>query len=248
MSDNYDSFWLFENAPPPGSKRVAVVIGRFNPPTKGHYELINKVKTFIKAHPDLQLEAAPVVVVIGNDAKEKTADDMLKNPLSVHDRILFMQGSGLTNGVTFSKAKNAFEAFTGLRNNDLEPIAIAAGSDRADDYLRMLDQYFKTQDDKPIKHVKIEVGRDEDAVSTKKDVKAGSIDDTLAAMKDGDDPALEAVSGSLARRAAELGYYDEFAKLVGLEKKPKLAKNLYNKIRKALAAGNAGKKDKNEDQ
>lgn len=235
-------FWLFETAPPPGSKRVAVVIGRFNPPTKGHYELINKVKTFIKSHPDLQLEAAPVVVVIGDDKKEKTADDMLKNPLSVHDRILFMQGSGQANGVTFTKAKNAFEAFTGLRNNDMEPIAIAAGSDRAGDYLRILDQYFKTEDGKPIKHSKIEVGRDEDAVSTKKEVKADSIDDTLAAMKDGDDPALEAVSGSLARRAAELGYFEEFAKLVGLEGKQKLAKTLYNKVRKALAAGNAGKK------
>lgn len=239
-------FWLFEDAPPPGSKRVAVVIGRFNPPTKGHYELINKVKTFIKAHPDLKLEASPVVVVIGDDKKEKTAEDMLKNPLSVHDRILFMQSSGQVNGVQFTKAKNAFEAFTGLRNNDMEPIAIAAGSDRAQDYLRILDQYFK-DGEKPIKHVKIEVGRDEDAVSTKKDVKADSIDDTLAAMKDGDDPALEAVSGSLARRAAELGYFEEFAKLVGLESKPKLAKTLFNKVRKALAAGNAGKKKDEEE-
>lgn len=232
---------LFEDTPPPGSKRVAVVIGRFNPPTKGHYELIGKVKTFIKAHPDLQLEAAPVVVVIGDDKKEKTPEDLLKNPLSVHERTLFMTSSGQANGVKFVTAKNAFDALTGLRKHDMEPIAIAAGSDRAGDYLRMLDQYFKTADDKPIKHVKIEVGRDEDATTSDKDVKAGSIDDTLAAMKDGDDPGLEAVSGSLARRAAELGYFDEFCKIVALEKNKKLAKKIYDKVRKAIATGKKGK-------
>lgn len=237
---------LFEDTPPPGSKRVAVVIGRFNPPTKGHYELINKVRAFIKAHPDLQLEAAPVVVVIGNDKKEKTPEELLKNPLSVHERVLFMTSSGLANGVKFVQAKNAFDALTGLRKHDMEPIAIAAGSDRADDYLRMLDQYFKTTDGKAIKHVKIEVGRDADAVSNKKEVKAGSIDDTLQAMKDGDDPGLEAVSGSLARRAVELGYFDEFVKITGLEQNRKLAKKLYDKVRKALAAGNAGKEQKDE--
>lgn len=232
---------LFEDTPPPGSKRVAVVIGRFNPPTKGHYELINKVKSFIKAHPDLQLEAAPVVVVVGNDKKEKTPEDLLKNPLSVHERLLFIQSSGHANGCTIVTAKNAFDALTGLRKHDMEPIAIAGGSDRADDYLRMLDQYFKTTDNKPIKHVKIEIERDADAITSKKDVKSSSIDDTLQAMKDGDDPGLDAVSGSLARRAAELGYFEEFVKIVGLEKNKKLAKKLYEKVRKALASGKTSK-------
>jgi hypothetical protein len=63
------------------------------------------------------------------------------------------------------------------------------------------------------------------------------MDDLLASMKTGEDPKIDAVSGSLARRAAELGYFSEFAKIVGLEKNAKLAKNLYNKVRKALAAG-----------
>lgn len=228
---------LFEDTPPPGKKRVAVILGRFNPPTKGHYELINRVRTYIKAHPDLNLEASPVVVVIGNDKKEKTPEDMMKNPLTVHERIVFMNASGLVNGVKFAHAKNAFEALTGLRKNNMEPIAIAAGSDRIDDYMRILDEYFKTEDGKPIKHERIHVARDDDAIETDKKKKQSSIDDILNAMKDGDDPAIDAVSGTLARRAVELGYQDEFAKIVGLEVNPKLAAKLYAKVKAALDAG-----------
>lgn len=231
---------LFEDTPPPGSKRVAVILGRFNPPTKGHYELINRVKTYIKNNPKLGLDAIPVVVVIGNDKKKKTAEELLKNPLSVHERVLFMSSSGQANGVKFVQATNAFEALTGLRKNGMEPIAIAAGTDRIDDYMRILDQYFKDADDKPIKHVRIHVPRDADAIQTNADAKETSMDDLLAAMKDGDDPKIDAVSGSLARRAVELGYEEEFTKIVGLEQQPKLAKLLYAKIKKALASGNQG--------
>jgi hypothetical protein len=226
---------LLEDAPQPGSKKVAVVLGRFNPPTKGHYELISKVKDFIKSHPELNLESTPVVVVIGNDKKDKTPEELLKNPLSVHERILFMSSSGQANGVKFAKATNAFEALTGLRNNDMEPIAIAAGTDRVDDYLRILDEYFKDASGKTIKHHKIHVARDEDAYSAKK--KDQSIDELLSNMKSGDDPETDEISGSLARRAAELDYYDEFVKIVGLEKNPGLAKKLYQKVRNALGGG-----------
>jgi hypothetical protein len=237
---------LLENTPPPGSKKVAVVLGRFNPPTKGHYELINRVKTYIKAHPELQLEAAPVVVVIGNDKKEKTPEELLKNPLSVHERILFMSSSSKANGVKFAHATNAFEALTGLRRNDMEPIVIAAGTDRVKDYIKMLDEYFKDEDDNPIKHFSVHVARDADAIEPQKELKDINIDDILNAMQNGDDPAIDAVSGSLARRAAELEYEEEFMKIVGLEHAPKLAKNLYTKVRKALASGTP-KDDNNGD-
>ena len=38
------------------------------------------------------------------------------------------------------------------------------------------------------------------------------------------------MSGSLARRAVELGYEDVFAEIVGLEDKPALAKKMFDKI------------------
>lgn len=154
---------LLEDVPAPGAKRVTVVIGRFNPPTKGHYAVINKVKKFINDNPKLNLEAMPVVVVIGGG---KSDQDKAKNPLSVDERILFMKASGQVNGVHFMHAKNAFEALTNCRNNGLEPIAIAAGSDRVDDYARMLNQYFKNEDGSPIKHYKVNLEREAEAVES----------------------------------------------------------------------------------
>jgi hypothetical protein len=232
---------LLEDIPAPGKKRVAVIIGRFNPPTKGHYELINEVRKYIKSNPTMQLEAMPVVAVIGNDKKRKDADDLLKNPLTVNDRVVFMQSSGHANGVKFITATNAFEALTKCRSEGLEPIAIAAGTDRIDDYIRILDQYFKDANDKPIKHVPISLERDEGAIETKKVVKADNIDDQLSAIKGGEDVTTDIVSGSLARRAAELGYFEEFSRIVGLDHNKKLATLLYNKVKKVLDLANQQK-------
>jgi len=224
---------LLEDVPPPGAKRVAVVIGRFNPPTKGHYAVINKVKKFIKDNPKLNLEVVPVVVVIGGG---KTDQDKAKNPLTVDERIVFMQASGNANAVKFTTAKNAFEALTSCRNEGMEPIAIAAGSDRIDDYVRILNQYFKMEDGTPIKHYKIFLERDDDAVETDEDEKRESMDNILKSMADGDAVETDLVSGSLARRAVELGYEEEFAEIVGLENNSALAKKLFDKIKKVLPA------------
>lgn len=223
---------LFEDVPSPGEKRVAVVIGRFNLPTKGHYEVINQVKKFIRDNPKLQLNALPVVVVIGGS---KSDEDKVNNPLTIDERITFMQSSGQANGVKFMNAKNAFDALIQLRNENMEPIAIAAGSDRAADYMRILDKYFKDEKGEPIKHHRIMLKRDSDAVEPNKDLKNSTMDSTLNAMKDGEDLSIDIVSGSLARRAAELGYEQEFAEIVGLQGKPALAKKLYAKVKASIA-------------
>lgn len=223
---------LFEDAPPMASKKVAVVIGRFNPPTKGHYLIINEVRKFIKANPKLGLEANPVVVVVGGS---KSDADKKRNPLTVDERILFMTSSGQANGAIFFTAKNAFEALTVPRQNGYEPIAVAAGSDRIDDYIKMLDKHFKTDDDKPIKHVAIKLERDESAIETDKAQKQASMDAALKSAASGEDIETDIISGSLARRAVELGYEEEFAKIVGLEDKPVLAKKMFQKIKTAIS-------------
>jgi len=206
---------------PVGSKKVAVVIGRFNPPTKGHYAVIDQVKKFIRKNPSLGLEAAPAVVIIGGS---KSDDDKKRNPLSAHERQVFMKASGRTNGVNFFVAPNAFAAFVLLRKEGLEPIAVAAGSDRVQDYMRILNGSFKNGEE-PIKHYKIHLPRDESAIDGEK----SSSDSVLNDMKGGD-IETDLVSGSLARRAVELGYLPEFTKIVGLEDKPELAKKLFDKI------------------
>lgn len=216
---------------PMGTKRAAVVIGRFNPPTRGHYTVINEVKKFIRANQKLGLEAYPVVVVIGGS---KSDADLKRNPLSVDDRILFMSSSGMADGVKFMSAKNAFEAFANVRKEGFEPIAVAAGSDRLPDYIKILDKHFTDDSGAAIKHYGINLSRDEDAVETNKEDKQKAMDATLDNLKSKNVLPVDQISGSLARRAVELGFKDEFAKIVGLDKKPALADKMFAKIAAAI--------------
>ena len=224
--------FLFEALPPEQPKRVAFMIGRINPPTAGHYKVINKMKEFIRKNKDLKLDAMPVVVIIEGAASSK---DKSKNPLTAEERISFLKSSGKANGVTFLVAKNAFVALGVIRDAGFEPIAIGAGSDRAIHYKEMLDKSFKTSNDGPIKHIIIPgLDRDEGAVETKSKIKKASTDAALDKIKQTDDIDDDEISGSLARRAVELGYFEEFAKIVGLDHKLPLAKILYDKIKKSM--------------
>src|ERR1039458_5866482 len=103
---------ILEDLAPMANKKVAVFIGRMQPPTSGHYAVINTVKKFIRQHKELGLEAGPAIVIIGGS---KSDADKKRNPLSVEEREIFMKASGLANGVLFFTATNAFDAFTTLR-------------------------------------------------------------------------------------------------------------------------------------
>lgn len=222
---------LFEDLPPVQSKRVAVVIGRFNPPQAGHYKMISDVQSWIKANSKLKLEALPIVVVIGGS---KSDADLKRNPLSVDDRISFMKSSGKCNGVKFLSAPNAFAALEEVRKAGYEPIAVAAGSDRIDGYITMLNKYYTTADGDAIKHYKIELSRDDAAVETDKEKKKANMVDIINKMRDGQDPSIDKISASLARVAVEMDAKQEFAKIVGLEKNATLAGKMFAKVKAAM--------------
>lgn len=214
-------------------KRAAVVVGRFNPPTIGHYAVFDAVKKYIRDHQDLELDAVPIVVVV--EGKE-TSKDKSKNPLTANERISFMTASGKANGVKFLTAGSAFKAFEAIRNAGYEPIAIAAGSDRADKYLELLDKYFKTPEGKEIDHYVIKLGRDEEASDfggLDKLDKNAALDDLLQYTDD--EIPTDMVSGSLARHAVAKGELEKFAILVGLSEKIPLAQKMYDKIKAAMA-------------
>lgn len=204
-------------------KKAIVAVGRFNPPTRGHYKVL---ETAYRYQQKRKLDGIVVVVI---DSK-KSSEDKKKNPLTADERIRYMQHSGRANWVsTYLTAGNAFEAFVKVREAGFEPTVIAAGSDRADSYLKMLDKYFTDVDGNPVKHETLEgLDRDEDAAAGK------NKDAVLDSMKDGHPLDLEDASASLARRAAELGYYKEFVDIVGQEKNKAAAKQMYEKIRKAM--------------
>ena len=211
------------------NKRAAVMVGRLNPPTAGHYKVLDAMKAFIKNRPNLKLDAPILVIVDG----EQTSKDKHKNPLSAEDRVKFIEASGRANGVIVLVAASGFAAFEAVRRAGFEPIAVAAGSDRADKYIGMLDKYFTTKNGNKIKHVKIDdlarKGQDE-----KNELDATAMDKALKDLKSGSELDLAEVSGSMARRAVELGYEEEFAQIVGLAKNPALAKLLFKKIKASM--------------
>lgn len=229
MDDNTE-FLTEGELPPEQKKRVAFAVGRFQPPTAGHYKVIDKLKEFTRKNAKLNLEASPVVVVI---AGKETGKDLVRNPFPADDRIRYMQNSGRAAGVKFLVANNAFSAMAIIREAGFEPIAIAAGQERAEDYKLMLDKYFLDESGKEIKHV-IVPGLERDNQAIDKKNKNANMDDVLKDMKSEGSVDDDTISGSLARRAAELGYFDEFVKIVGQEKNIPAAKQMYKKIRTGI--------------
>lgn len=251
---------LFEAAPEMakvGSKKVAVVIGRFNPPTIGHYKLISQAIKEMKTNPKFKgIDPFPVIIVIGSDEKHekmlsdlesgndkdkaKAIKELARNPLTVADRIAAMQQSGKINIIpksNFITASNPFVALSKIRELHFEPIAVVAGSDRSSDeagsseYIKMLDKYFMNDDGSPIKHLEVSIERKGEGKPADKDA---FVEKLLSAMKSGKELTGEEASGSVARRAVSLGYKEEFAKITGLEDKPALASKLFSKIEKAI--------------
>lgn len=210
-------------------KRAAVIIGRFNPPTIGHYSIIAVVKKFVLEHEELNLDAVPIVVVV--EGKE-TSKDKSRNPLTGDERVSFMKGSGKADGARFLKAGSAFAAFEEVRKAGFEPIAIAAGSDRAQNYLSMLDRYFTSPDGEPIEHYKIELPRTANEGTEPTINKDAGLVDVLKYV-DKDLP-ISMVSASLARLAVKNGEREKFAIIVGLSDKPTLATLMFNKIKAAM--------------
>lgn len=209
-------------------KRAAVMVGRLNPPTAGHYKVLDAMKNFIRTSKDLNL-AAPVLVIVNG---EKTSQDKSKNPLTAEERVKFIEASGKANGVIVLTAPSGFAAFEEVRKAGYEPIAVAAGSDRADGYLDMLDKYFTDSNGGKIKHVKVAGLERADEEQPKNN--SGAMNKALESLKKGEELDVAEVSGSMARRAVELGYQEEFAKIVGLEHKPKLAALMFKKVQASL--------------
>jgi hypothetical protein len=213
-------------------KKAVVMVGRMNPPTRGHYKVIDAMKSFIRQNPKLNLDAKPIVVVIEGAKSSKNKD---KNPLTAEQRIAYMQASGHANGVTFLTAPSAVDAFEEVRRAGFETAVIAAGSDRAKNYMKMLEKYFTAKDGSTIKR-QVVPGLDRD-MDDEQDDGPEAMDRLLDAAEEGDSIPLSLVSGTLARRAAFQDKKKAFSYIVGLDKKPRLAVQMMTAIKKSMEAG-----------
>lgn len=216
-----DEQFLFEETVGEQSKLAVVAVGRFNPPTAGHYKVIDLMKKFAR----LNKGYTPIVVVV---AGAGTSKDLHKNPLTAEDRVKFMTASGKANGVKFIISKSAFDAFEDVRKEGFEPVAIAAGSDRGSKYLEMLDKYFTKADGSKIKH-QVMPGLDEREDPEDDGVPSEEI---LKMAEDGEEIPVHMISGSMARLAVTMGYQNAFSKILGVDRK--LSDLIFKKVKASL--------------
>lgn len=222
MSENSENSVLLEAVEQPQTKRAVVIVGRFQPPTIGHYKIVNLAKKFIRENRNLSLFTKPVIVII--DGK-KSGQNKKVNPLTVDERIYYMENSGKANGVIFLSASSAYDAFNAVRKAGYEPTVIGAGSDRVQGYLELLDSKFLDQNGKKQKHYELK------GLDGRHELKP--TEDSLKQVKDSG-ATVTGVSGSLARQAAELGYFEEFVQITGLEKNLPAAKKLFKVVKSRI--------------
>jgi nicotinic acid mononucleotide adenylyltransferase len=112
------------------SKTVIFAFGRMNPPTNGHGKLIAKVKRMA------QQQRADHLIVASHSF------DKLKNPLEPSKKLKHLQAMFPgTNFATSDKTNPNFIKQLGLLTGKYDNVIMIAGSDRVQDFQRLLDTY-----------------------------------------------------------------------------------------------------------
>lgn len=197
-------------------KNGAVFLGRFNPPTIGHYNVIDKMKQYITSHKSFKIN--PIILIVIIDGVESGKDKSV-NPLSTNERVRYMQSNVSCNDCKFIIAKDAIDGFNKVRDAGYEPVFIAGGSDRVDNYMALLENYDPT-----IKRYMFKVDRNIPKIT---DENAQGLLDSISA----DD--VNMISASLARKAVELDNLQKFKMITGTEI-GKVGERMFDKIKKAM--------------
>ena len=175
--------------------------GRMSPPTLGHAKLVKHVKDIAKEH------NADHKIILSH------TQDSKKNPLSVDDKVKFakhyfpgtnIEGATKEHPTFLHHAKK-------LSDSGTEHLVMVAGSDRVDEYHKLLHKYNGHPGNHSFKKITV--------------VSAGH--------RDPDAEGAEGMSASKLRAHATAGEYDKFKS--GLPKgDEKIHKEMYQKVRKGL--------------
>lgn len=180
-------------------KKGAIFIGRFNPPTSGHFNLLDKLKAFIiKTRRTHSIDPTVFIVVVDGELSSKDAN---KNPLSAAERIALMSKHPSCAGCKFVIAKTAIDGFNKMRDAGYEPILIAGGDDRSSGYIKILQDY-----DPSIERIEFSIKRNKIDPS-----QSANILDHISS----DDYNI--FSSTLARHAALKGDINAFRTITGLD-------------------------------
>lgn len=155
------------------SDTVVFSFGRMNPVTIGHEKLVNKVKSVAKSM------SADSRVYLSHTQNNQ------KDPLSYKDKYRFAR-KAFGPIIIQSKARQVFQIAAELEKAGYKNIVMVVGSDRVEEFKRILDKYN---------------GKDYDFASIKV-VSAGA--------RDPDADGVEGMSGTKLRGIAQKGQFDDY--------------------------------------
>jgi hypothetical protein len=189
--------------PPPSiEKHHVFAFGRMNPPTVGHGALVDKVKEIAKAN------NADHSIVLSN------SQDPEKNPLSPEQKLKHAKRFFPGTNIDVADAENPtfLHQLKKLHQQGVTHATMIAGSDRVDEYKKLLDKYNGPNGEFNFKKINV--------------VSAGE--------RDPDAEGVSGMSASKMRGHAMDRNYNEFRKGIPSHVSPEHAEELYNDVRKAM--------------
>jgi cytidyltransferase-like protein len=211
-------------------KPAVVVVGRFNPLTIGHQAMIRSAKEYAD-----QNNIKHVIVAIV--AAESNSKNTQINPLSGVERKRFIEASDVAELIDqILVTKDAFNALASVRKSGYEPIAVAAGPERQQSYLNILDTYFLDKAGKPIKHFAVpDIERDNIVANGSEKEKEEKNKQLLDKLEDGQDIEITDVSSTLVKMAAKANKHDIFKKLTGFINNPKIGNQMFELVKQRIS-------------
>lgn len=189
-------------APPPEEKHHVFAFGRMNPPTVGHGALVDKVKEIAKAN------NADHSIVLSH------SQDPEKNPLSAEQKLKHARRFFPDANIDVADSENPtfIHQLKKLHRQGVTHATMVAGSDRVDEYKKLLDKYNGPNGEFNFKKINV--------------VSAGE--------RDPDAEGVTGMSASKMRAHAMDRNYGEFRKGIPAHVPPEHAEDLYNDVRKAM--------------
>jgi len=186
-------------------KHAVMAFGRMNPITVGHEKLVNKVKDIA----DKVGGTAHIVVSHSQDAK--------KNPLTSAQKLKHAKRAFPGMNVTASdkESPNFLAHAAKLHKQGVTHFHMVGGSDRADEYHKLLHKYNGVKGPHGhfnFKHIEVHSAGD----------------------RDPDAEGVEGMSASKMREHAGKGNYKEFRKGVPSKMTDSHAKDMYNDVRRGM--------------
>lgn len=183
-------------------KKIVTTFGRVNPPTVGHQKLFDKVKSMADAEGS------------EHDIRVSHSQDAKKNPLTQDQKLSHLRHMFPKH--TFSGSTKESPSFIhhlkDLHGKGYSHVTFVAGSDRVEEYQKIIDKYNKPDGDFHFKHIKV--------------VSAGH--------RDPDAEGAEGMSASKMRQHAQDGNYHSFKAGLPAHVTNQHAQHLYNDVRSGM--------------